>query len=305
MRCRPARTGASSSSGKAWRELREALRAPGRRPGRAARPGARRDPARSPRGWASAAVFANEDYEPAAIGPATTPSSARSPPTASPPAPRQGPGGLREGRGAHAGGRAVRRCSRPTSTPGSPRSTTSTSRPIRWRSTPAAREPAHRAPAADARGDWASSPPTCARCRCRPACPARGALFADFRGAHGGLPGARATSRRRRACPTCPCTTAFGTISIRELARAAWKATGEGPATWLSELVWRDFYFQILWHHPHAATGAFRREYDAIAWPGTDEHFAAWCEARTGYPDRRRGDAPDRRRPATCTTACA
>jgi deoxyribodipyrimidine photo-lyase len=76
----------------------------------------------------------------------------------------------------------------------------------------------------------------------------------------------------------------FGTISIRQLARAARQARGEGPATWLSELVWRDFYFQILWHHPHAATGAFRREYDAIDWPGRDEHFAAWCEARTGYP---------------------
>ncbi|MDH5263465.1 MAG: DNA photolyase family protein [Betaproteobacteria bacterium] len=76
----------------------------------------------------------------------------------------------------------------------------------------------------------------------------------------------------------------FGTTSIRDLARAAWKGKGEGPATWLSELVWRDFYFQILWHHPHAATGAFRREYDAIAWPGRDEHFEAWCGARTGYP---------------------
>lgn len=76
----------------------------------------------------------------------------------------------------------------------------------------------------------------------------------------------------------------FGTISIRDLARAAWMAKGDGPATWLSELVWRDFYFQALWHHPHAATGAFRREYDAIEWPGTDEHFAAWREARTGFP---------------------
>ncbi len=76
----------------------------------------------------------------------------------------------------------------------------------------------------------------------------------------------------------------FGTISIRELAGTAWRTPGEGAATWLSELVWRDFYFQILWHHPHAAAGAFRREYDAIAWPGTDEHFAAWCEARTGFP---------------------
>ena len=76
----------------------------------------------------------------------------------------------------------------------------------------------------------------------------------------------------------------FGTISIRELARRAWQSPGEGAATWLSELVWRDFYFQILWHHPHVVTGAFRREYDAIRWPGTEEHFTAWCEARTGYP---------------------
>jgi len=76
----------------------------------------------------------------------------------------------------------------------------------------------------------------------------------------------------------------FGTVSIRELARQAWKSPGDGAATWLSELVWRDFYFQILWHHPYVAGGAFRREYDAIRWPGTEEHFAAWCEARTGYP---------------------
>jgi deoxyribodipyrimidine photo-lyase len=76
----------------------------------------------------------------------------------------------------------------------------------------------------------------------------------------------------------------FGTISIRELARQAWKAPGKGAATWLSELVWRDFYLQILWRNPHAATGAFRRQYDAIRWPGTDAHFLAWCEARTGYP---------------------
>ncbi|APV49261.1 deoxyribodipyrimidine photolyase [Betaproteobacteria bacterium GR16-43] len=76
----------------------------------------------------------------------------------------------------------------------------------------------------------------------------------------------------------------FGTISIRELARAARAKAGEGAATWLSELVWREFYFQVLWHHPHAATGAFRREYDAIRWPDDEGLFRAWCEARTGYP---------------------
>ncbi len=76
----------------------------------------------------------------------------------------------------------------------------------------------------------------------------------------------------------------FGTVSIRTLAREAWQAKGEGAATWLSELIWRDFYFQILHHHPHAATGAFKRQYDAIRWPGLPEHLAAWREARTGFP---------------------
>ena len=78
----------------------------------------------------------------------------------------------------------------------------------------------------------------------------------------------------------------FGTISIRELARAAHeRAQGSpGAQTWLSELIWRDFYFQILYHHPHAARSAFRPEYDAIQWPNDKALFSAWCEARTGYP---------------------
>jgi deoxyribodipyrimidine photo-lyase len=78
----------------------------------------------------------------------------------------------------------------------------------------------------------------------------------------------------------------FGTISIRALACAAHAGAqqSEGAATWLSELIWRDFYFQILYHHPHVAKSAFRPEYDAIDWPNDQALFAAWCEARTGYP---------------------
>ena len=78
----------------------------------------------------------------------------------------------------------------------------------------------------------------------------------------------------------------FGTISIRELARAAHARSPGNPGaqTWLSELIWRDFYFQILHHHPHAATSAFRPEYDALVWPNDKALFSAWCEARTGYP---------------------
>jgi deoxyribodipyrimidine photo-lyase len=76
----------------------------------------------------------------------------------------------------------------------------------------------------------------------------------------------------------------FGTISIRELARHAWKTRGEGAATWLSELIWRDFFFQILWHYPRAADSAFRPEYAALAWPNDESLFRAWCGALTGYP---------------------
>ena len=76
----------------------------------------------------------------------------------------------------------------------------------------------------------------------------------------------------------------FGTVSIRELARSAHAIGGEGAETWLSELVWRDFYFQILWHHPRVVGACFRPEYDRVQWDDAPERFAAWCEARTGYP---------------------
>ena len=77
----------------------------------------------------------------------------------------------------------------------------------------------------------------------------------------------------------------FGTVSIRQLAAAAWQQGGRGAHTWLSELIWRDFYHQILWHRPDVAAGhAFKRQYDALPWPNPVGHFEAWCEARTGYP---------------------
>lgn len=76
----------------------------------------------------------------------------------------------------------------------------------------------------------------------------------------------------------------FGTVSIRELAGCARQRGGEGAETWLSELVWRDFYQMILWHNPHVVDRAFRREYERIAWDDAPDLFAAWCEGRTGYP---------------------
>lgn len=84
----------------------------------------------------------------------------------------------------------------------------------------------------------------------------------------------------------------FGTLSIRMLAKHAWDAmrAGQGAggaSVWLSELIWRDFYFMILHHHPHVVQQAFKPAYDAIAWESgqkAEQAFAAWCEGRTGYP---------------------
>ncbi len=82
----------------------------------------------------------------------------------------------------------------------------------------------------------------------------------------------------------------FGTLSIRRLAREAMarmQGGDRGAEVWLSELIWRDFYQQILAHHPHVVGLSFKPAYDAIVWEsGTEAErlFAAWCEARTGYP---------------------
>jgi len=76
----------------------------------------------------------------------------------------------------------------------------------------------------------------------------------------------------------------FGTISIRRLARLASERGSEGAQTWLSELIWRDFYAMILHHHPRVVGNAFKPELDAVAFPNDPAHLAAWCEARTGYP---------------------
>ena len=53
---------------------------------------------------------------------------------------------------------------------------------------------------------------------------------------------------------------------------------------WLSELIWRDFYFTVLHHSPRVVTDSFKPEYDSIRWQNDAGQFAAWCEGRTGYP---------------------
>jgi deoxyribodipyrimidine photo-lyase len=76
----------------------------------------------------------------------------------------------------------------------------------------------------------------------------------------------------------------FGTISIRECVRAVRAHPSPGADSWLSELIWREFYQSILDSFPFVVNHAFHQQYDAIVWPGTDAHFDAWCNGRTGYP---------------------
>lgn len=73
----------------------------------------------------------------------------------------------------------------------------------------------------------------------------------------------------------------FGTLSIRSLVR---QAIGKSEV-WLNELIWRDFYFNILHHFPHISEKhSFRKEYDRMNWRNNEEEFKAWCEGKTGYP---------------------
>ena len=82
-----------------------------------------------------------------------------------------------------------------------------------------------------------------------------------------------------------------GTIGIRsilaELKKARQKASPAQAANcdvYLNELIWREFYLQVLHNFPHVTKGAFRPEYDKLRWSDNRDHFQAWCEGRTGYP---------------------
>ena len=104
-------------------------------------------------------------------------------------------------------------------------------------------------------------------------------------GAYGNLrdlPGVDGTSR-------LSADLANGTISARTVfhaARQARSAAGSkaGADAFIGELVWREFYRQILRHFPRVATGPFREEYAGLEWSRKRTHFNAWCEGRTGYP---------------------
>lgn len=72
----------------------------------------------------------------------------------------------------------------------------------------------------------------------------------------------------------------FGTVSIRKIARKAWALN----RTFLNELIWREFFMQILGLFPETVTSNFRRKYDGIEWRNNENEFRRWCNGETGYP---------------------
>ena len=73
----------------------------------------------------------------------------------------------------------------------------------------------------------------------------------------------------------------FGTVSIRKMVK---KAIAETNEIFWQELIWREFFMQILWHFPETVTKSFKRQYDRIEWRNNETEFQLWCEGKTGYP---------------------
>ena len=71
----------------------------------------------------------------------------------------------------------------------------------------------------------------------------------------------------------------FGTVSIRQIINQL-----KGNEVFLSELIWREFFMQILYNFPHVVNNSFKSKYDKIEWRNNKEEFKKWCEGKTGYP---------------------
>ncbi|MFN8370309.1 MAG: deoxyribodipyrimidine photo-lyase [Bacteriovoracaceae bacterium] len=72
----------------------------------------------------------------------------------------------------------------------------------------------------------------------------------------------------------------FGTISVRELVRKAYDIS----STWISEIIWRDFFSQLIFHFPYTVTREFNPKFQNITWINNKNDFKLWCEGRTGFP---------------------
>ena len=73
----------------------------------------------------------------------------------------------------------------------------------------------------------------------------------------------------------------FGTVSIRNMIN---KAIAETNEIFWQELIWREFFMNILWHFPHTVTKSFKPQYDRIEWRNNETEFKLWCAGKTGYP---------------------
>ena len=73
----------------------------------------------------------------------------------------------------------------------------------------------------------------------------------------------------------------FGTVSVRQMIA---RAKNQENPTFLKELIWREFFMQILWHFPHTHKDSFKSKYDRIIWRNNEEEFKKWCNGETGYP---------------------
>jgi len=73
----------------------------------------------------------------------------------------------------------------------------------------------------------------------------------------------------------------FGTVSIRKMIE---KAITEKNEIFWQELIWREFFMQILWHFPHTSKKSFKTKYDRIEWRNNEAEFLKWCNGETGYP---------------------
>lgn len=72
----------------------------------------------------------------------------------------------------------------------------------------------------------------------------------------------------------------FGTVSVRQIIQKL-KSTDD---VFLSELIWREFFMQIIFHFPRVVTKSFKPKYDNIKWRNNTQDFERWCEGTTGYP---------------------
>lgn len=72
----------------------------------------------------------------------------------------------------------------------------------------------------------------------------------------------------------------FGTVSIREICAKA----AQWNEQWLNELIWREFFMQILYHFPRVVTECFKIKYEGVEWRNNTREFELWCKGETGYP---------------------